>query len=374
MDDHSVIGGQANGARAAARDRRRARFLPLLASGFLLAACQSPLPEVHIGKHVEVIAHEGGRGLYLGDSVAAFQNALELGVDVLDLDVVPGKEQGPEGRPGHQRPVPLVWGDLTADSSKCDGQFTGQPLKELTFAQVDTLVCDKAASRFPGQKTESGNKIAVLSQVFNLIDRRSKFTFDIEIRTVPNDASSSTPEQAAGSVLAESVKDHREGQVRIKSFDWRNLDFVRKQNPKIRLIALYDEKTFFPGSPWLGSVDYAAVGGDPVKAAQQIGAEALSPCYTTAGCAGSTPPGPGAPLLDKGLVDRAHKAGIKVVPWTVNDEKAMAGLIDLGVDGIVTDYPDRLREVLKSKGLEAPDPYKPPVAKTLQKNPPGLDN
>ena len=374
MDEHSVIGGRKNNAHERASAPRRARFWPLLAAGFLLAACQPPAAQTHMARRVEVIAHEGGRGLSFENSLGAFQNALELGVDVLDLDIVPGKQQGPEGQAGFLRPAPLVWSDLTAPSSKCDGQFVGQPLKDLTFAQVYTTVCDKASSRFPGQKTESGNRIAVLSEIFNLVDRRSKFAFDVEIRTVPNDASSSTPEQAAGAVLSESAKDHREGQIRIKSFDWRNLDFVRKQDPKIRLIALYDERTFFPGSPWLGSVDYAAVGGDPVKAAQQIGAEAISPCYTTAGCAGATEPGPGSPLLDKALVDRAHAAGVKVFPWTVNDEKAMGDLIDLGVDGIVTDHPDRLRDVLKSKGLEIPDPYKPPVAKTLQKNPPGLDN
>lgn len=375
MDEHSVIGGREDGAHEQSRAPRRARFWPLLAAGFLLAACQAPPPQqTHTGKRVEVIAHKGGRGLYAEDTLAAFQNALTLGVDVLDLDIVPGKGQGAEGQAGFQRPTPLVWNDLTASPSKCDGQFAGRPLKDLTFAQVETLVCDRASSRFPGQRTGSDNTIAVLSEVFNLIDRRSKSTFDIEIRTVPNDASSSTPEQAAGAVLAESEKDHREGQIRIKSFDWRVLDAVRKQNPKVRLIALYDESTFFPGSPWLGSVDDAEAGGDPVKAAQQIGAEAISPCYTTAGCAGRAEPGPGSPLLDKALVERAHAGGIKVFPWPVNDEKAMGDLVDLGVDGIVTDYPDRLRDVLVSKGLDVPDPYKPPVAKTLQKKLPGLDN
>ncbi|WP_084206707.1 glycerophosphodiester phosphodiesterase family protein [Segniliparus rugosus] len=372
MDDHSVIGGPENGVHTGARPARRVRLWPLLAAGLALTACQPPVPQVQIGKRVEVIAHEGGRGLNLGDSLAAFQSALDLGVDVLDLDIVPGKAQGADELVGYQRPAPLVWGDLTASASKCNGKYVGQPLKDLTFAQVFTMVCDKASPSFPDQKAVSGNKIALLQQVFNLVNRRSKFTFDIQIHTVPNDPSSSTPEQATEAVLLESKRDHREGQIRVKSFDWRNLDLIRQQNPKVTLIAMYDERTFFSGSPWLGSVDYAAVGGDPVKAAQRIGASILSPCYTTAGCAGPTPPGPGSPLLEKALVDRAHAAGLKVIPWTVNDEKAMSDLVDLGVDGIVTDYPDRLRKVLKAKGIDVPDPYKPPVAKTLEKNPPGL--
>jgi glycerophosphoryl diester phosphodiesterase len=374
MDQHSVVGEPEKSASAHLRGAGRMRFWPLVAAGFLLAGCQQNLPHVDMGKRVDVIAHEGGRGLYFEESLGAFQNALDLGVDALDLDVVIAKEQGPEGAAGYNRPAPLVWNAFVADAAKCSGPGVGQPLKDLTFAQVYLLNCDKASSRFPGQKADPGSKIALLGQVFDLVDRKSKFTFDVEVRTVPNDGASPTPEQATSSVVSEAFNSHREGQVRIKSFDWRNLAVARQQNSKIQLVAMYDERTFFAGSPWLGPVDYNAVGGDPVKAAQKLGAEGISPCYTKAGCAGEDEPGPGSPLIDKALVDRAHAAGLKVFPWTVNDKKAMSDLIDMGVDGIVTDYPDRLRDVLRSKGLGVPETYKPPFHQTLQKNLPGLDN
>lgn len=374
MDQHSVVGGSENGASAHLRGTGRMRFLPLVAAGFLLAGCQPDLPHADMGKRVEVIAHEGGRGLYYEESLGAFQNALDVGVDALDLDVVTAKAQGEQGEPGYNRPAPLVWNAFAADAAKCSGPGVGQPLKDLTFAQVFLLHCDKASSRFPGQKADAGNKIALLGQVFDLVDRTSKFAFDVQVRTVPNDSASPTPEQATSAVVSEAFNRHREGQVRIKSFDWRNLEIARQQNSKIQLVAMYDERTFFAGSPWMGTVDYNTVGGDPVKAAQQLGAMGISPCYTTAGCAGEDEPGPGSPLMDKALVDRAHAAGLKVFPWTVNDKKAMSDLIDMGVDGIVTDYPDRLRDVLRSKGLDVPQAYKPPFHQTLQKNPPGLDN
>ena len=61
--------------------------------------------------------------------------------------------------------------------------------------------------------------------------------------------------------------------------------------------------------------------------------------------------------LRKADLDEAHRLGLRVVVWTVNDPAEMASLIDLGVDGIITDYPDRLRKVMAEKGLALPPPY-----------------
>ena len=60
------------------------------------------------------------------------------------------------------------------------------------------------------------------------------------------------------------------------------------------------------------------------------------------------------------MVDAAHEVGMKVIPWTVNDKATMYQLIDHGVDGIITDYPDRLREVMKEHKFKMPKGYKAP--------------
>jgi glycerophosphoryl diester phosphodiesterase len=316
-----------------------------------------------------VVAHEGGRGLYPGDSLAAFRHALDLGVTALDVDVAFTQESGTRGVPGFNAGSVVAWNELTIDPARCSGRYAGRPLKDITFADVYSMVCEGASPRFPQQQTVPDNKIALLEQVFDLVDMVDKnppVKFNIRIRTEPGNAFSVTPEHAAAAVLDQIAKDKRQKQVQIESFDWRVLELIKKQEPQIPIVALYDEKTFISGSPWLGSVDYDAVGGDPVKAAQRLGAAIISPCYTTAGCASGSSPSPGAPLIGKSLVDKAHAAGIAVVPWTVNDKEAMAGLIDLGVDGIVTDYPDRLREVLTSKGRQVPGKYTGPVPKTLE--------
>ena len=63
---------------------------------------------------------------------------------------------------------------------------------------------------------------------------------------------------------------------------------------------------------------------------------------------------PNSSSIDFGAVKRAHDVGLQIVPWTVNETADMRRLIDWGVDGIITDYPDRLREVMKERGIGLP--------------------
>ncbi len=80
--------------------------------------------------------------------------------------------------------------------------------------------------------------------------------------------------------------------------------------------------------------------------------------------AGSSPQGPvvWSPAFRELTVEQvkeAHALGLKVLPWTVNQPEDMARLIDMQVDGIITDYPDRLRTVMQTRGMPLPEPVKP---------------
>jgi glycerophosphoryl diester phosphodiesterase len=109
-----------------------------------------------------------------------------------------------------------------------------------------------------------------------------------------------------------------------------------------------------PGaSPWLGGIDIDDFGGDPVAAVESFGADAISPLHGE--------PQAGAvywpdyrPFTTRDMVRRAHRAGLEVIPWTVDDRPTMEKLIDDGVDGLITDYPDRLRQVLEDRGHQLP--------------------
>ena len=66
------------------------------------------------------------------------------------------------------------------------------------------------------------------------------------------------------------------------------------------------------------------------------------------------------PYTTAAMVREAHARGMAVVPWTVDDPATMASLIDIGVDGLITNYPDRLRTVVASRGLKLPKPSREP--------------
>ncbi|MGH3543621.1 MAG: glycerophosphodiester phosphodiesterase family protein, partial [Mycobacterium sp.] len=129
--------------------------------------------------------------------------------------------------------------------------------------------------------------------------------------------------------------------VEIQSFDWATLLLVRQAQPSIPVVALWNETTWRPDSPWLAGINPAVV-GDPITAAMMVGANILSPAHT---------------LADNALIDRAHALGLKVIPWTINDADTMRAQIAAGADGIITDRPAILRAVLAELGMPLPPAY-----------------
>lgn len=161
-------------------------------------------------------------------------------------------------------------------------------------------------------------------------------------------------------VAREVARSGLDERVTIHSFDWGALMRMREVAPKLPIIALTNGDQFLqpgrPGaSPWLGGVDiddFDDFDGDLI-AVRSFGADGLSPVH-------GSPQGGGitdsdyVPYTTKRMVHDAHRAGIKVIPWTVDDAATMHKLIDDGVDGIITDYPDRLREVCRVLDVRAP--------------------
>ena len=93
--------------------------------------------------------------------------------------------------------------------------------------------------------------------------------------------------------------------------------------------------------------------GDLVAAASSLGFDAISPVHGTPQNSTVTDPGY-VPYVTADMVQRAHAAGMQVIPWTVDDKPTMRALIGAGVDGLITDYPDRLREVMAESGMKLP--------------------
>ncbi|MEB3021627.1 glycerophosphodiester phosphodiesterase family protein [[Mycobacterium] crassicus] len=263
-------------------------------------------------------SHRGGRGETTESSLRAFAKSLELGVSTLELDIVLTRDA-----------QPLVWHDPVIEPEKCtdtgpafagDPQYpyVGKRVGDLTLAQVRTVDCGRLLPQFPNAEVVRGNVIATLPEVFALAGHTA-VRYNIETK-VDADNQRQIVEVILAAVRAAGKLDS----VEIQSFDWTTLPLVRAAEPAIPLVALWEE------------------GADPIAGAVSVGADIVSPDYS---------------VVDRAFVDRAHAAGLRVIPWTVNDPGAMRLQIAAGVDGLITDYPSRLRAVLAELGMPLPRAY-----------------
>jgi glycerophosphoryl diester phosphodiesterase len=332
-----------------------ARLGAALASVAILAAPQTASAQAPA---FDLQTHRGGRGETTEESLRAFAKSLELGVSTLELDIVITKDG-----------QPLVWHDPTIDAEKCTDTgpaFAGDPaypyvgrlVHELTLVEIGTLDCGKQLAEFPCAEVVWGNKIATLPQVFALADSyRAGVHYNIETKVKADQPSSSAdPQQFVDVILAAVRSAGKVDRVEIQSFDWRTLPMVHQADPSIPLVALYNEETWAPDSPWLAGIN-ATVVGDPMIGALMVGANIVSPRHQL--------------VTGKPYVNHAHSLGLKVIPWTVNDADAMRELIGYGVDGIITDYPTLLRNVLSELGTPLPPTYH--RAKGEANTDPGVD-
>ncbi|WP_163726041.1 glycerophosphodiester phosphodiesterase [Mycolicibacterium psychrotolerans] len=330
-----------------------------MVASVVLAGFFGSAPAAAAATDFDLQAHRGGRGETTEESLRAFAKALELGVTTLELDIVLSRD-------GH----PMVWHDPVIQADKCtdtapaspdDPQYpyVGKLVWELTSAQLHTLDCGKLLSGFPQAEVVKGNKIATLPEVFALADSyRAGVRYNIETKIEADKPEMSAPPALFVDVILAAVRAAgKQDLVEIQSFDWRTLPLVRAAAPSIPRVALWDETTFVPGSAWLNGIDPAVI-GDPIIAATLVGANILSPGYSVP--YGQVPGDPGFALVaDAEFVSRAHGLGLTVIPWTINDPGAMRAQIAAGADGIITDYPTRLRAVMAELGMPLPPAYRP---------------
>jgi glycerophosphoryl diester phosphodiesterase len=335
----------------------------LLAAAPALAAPQGHRPLPAPGPNLfDVEAHCGGIGLTTENTLEAFQKAMELGVTTLELDVQI-TEDG-QAVVTHDRRVSAQKCHDTAPAAPGDPEFpyVGDFVKNLTLAQVQTLDCGQALPNFPTQEVIAGARMPLLKQVFALVKcHQGNHTWlNVETKVEAGAPQETAPREQFVQITAEEIR--RAGllnRVTIQSFDWGAAIRMREVEPWLPIVALTNGDFLQVGqpgaSPWLGGIDVDDFDGSYVRAADSFGADALSPVHGNP--QGGTVNDPGyVPFTTLELVSEAHARGMAVVPWTIDDKPTMASLIDAGVDGIITDYPDRLRELLAERGMELPKP------------------
>jgi glycerophosphoryl diester phosphodiesterase len=323
----------------------------------LAGACGAPAAKPAGAKEAtpmfDLQAHRGGRGLRPENTLAAFRHALGLGVSTLELDC--GVTRDGVVVVSHDTRLNP---DITRDA---EGQFLAAPgerIGALAFAELERFDVGRInpasgyAKGFPEQQPSDGERVPRLADVFALVaaSGNAAVRFNIETKIEPTDPEGTVPPDHFVLALLSAIRGAgMESRVTIQSFDWRTLVLLKKVAPEIETVALTDqqpdEDTMEAGkpgaSPWLGGLDVDEHGGSVPKTVAALGAGTWSPHALD---------------LTPENIAEAHALGLKIVPWTVNEPKDMARALAAGVDGLITDYPDRLRALLESKGMAVPAP------------------
>jgi glycerophosphoryl diester phosphodiesterase len=328
-----------------------AAFALVLVSGCMSVAVNVPQPVEKPAFDLQ--GHRGTRGLRPENSLAGFSHALSIGVTTLELDC--GVTKDGVVVVSHDR---VLNPDHTRDAAGAFLEKAGPVVHEVTYAELRQYDVGRIrpgsdyAARFPEQKPVDGERIPRLADVFALVRESGNGTvrFNIETKIDPTQpGDTATPEVFVEAVVAAIREGGMEARATIQSFDWRTLVVARRLAPEIAIVALTDqqpdEDTMEIGkagaSAWLGGFDVDDHGGSVPRTVKALGAQVWSPHALD---------------LTPALVAEAQTLGLKVIPWTVNEPKDMERAIALGIDGLITDYPDRLRALLESKGIRVPSP------------------
>ncbi|MET8335645.1 glycerophosphodiester phosphodiesterase family protein [Streptosporangium canum] len=301
--------------------------------------------------HAEIHGHRGARGLRPENTLPGFACALELGVDALELDVALTADRRLVLT--HDLTVSAVTSADTRPARYDDPLFpyVGRPVGELTLAQLRTLDCGVRLPRHPEdrfvrtQTPVPDTRMPTLGAVLGLVDAYGAdgVRLHVELKSDPTRPElSADPREFTEMVVAELDRHHRLGGAAILSFDWRVLEISRSLAPATRRYALIERATM--DSVWLNGLRLEDFDGDIPAAAVAAGGTTLSPEHV---------------LVDQELARLAEKAELPLVPWTVNEPGRAAELLDLGVAGLVTDYPDRMRALWADRGMPVPAPVIP---------------
>ena len=304
-----------------------------------LAACSSPRPLDERAPPVAVErfalpggfdaqGHRGARGLLPENTVAGMLRALDSGMTTLELDL----SVTADGVVvlSHE---PWMSADICSHpdgSPVAAGEAESLLIYRMTLAQAQAFDCgSRGNARFPEQNSMPAHKPA-LSDVIAAADAHARQTgrplpfYNVETKSRPtwDGERHPAPDAFAALVIATADRAGALERTTIQSFDVRTLRSARRLDPRVPLALLVDD-------------------GAPYETPQQ-GADVL----------GFSPDvwSPYHQFVTPARVREAHAMGMRVVPWTVNDAAQMADLIAMGVDGLITDYPNRLRTVLDTAG------------------------
>ncbi|WP_129717544.1 glycerophosphodiester phosphodiesterase family protein [Pedobacter sp. SYP-B3415] len=293
-------------------------FNVLVLSALVLAGCAGLKNRSKKAVEFDTQAHRGGRGLMPENTIPAMLHAVDLGVRTLEMDL--GMSKDKQVIVTHDPYVNTLF--VTPPKG---AEITQEEGKKLYWYSMDYAFIKqyetglKPYALFPRQQKVSTH-IPLLSELIDQVEQHArrkgrKMFYDMEIKSQPAGDNIKHPEipEFCDRVVDLLKTKKVLNRTVIQSFDVRALKYIHGKYPKVVLSYLVDKKT----APRV-SENLDALGFTPVW---------YSPEHSTVTAA---------------MTNACHSKGIKVLPWTANTREDIARLKALGVDGIISDYPDLL--------------------------------
>jgi glycerophosphoryl diester phosphodiesterase len=274
-------------------------------------------------KEVNIQGHRGCRGLFPENTIEAFEYAMKLGVSTLEMDIVLTSEG-----------IPVVSHDPYMHHRVCRTPQNTPIAKEeekdhnifkMTLDECQSYICGSDQHpKFPYQHTTASRKPALSEVVELILNNTNPIDLNIEIKSRPSwDLEfHPSPAEYVRNFLKHFDSAEIKGQVTVQSFDARVMEELHLQNPDLKLVYLSEERL--------------------MSAEKKLDELSFKPFAF----------GPNYHSVNGKMVRWCRENGVHLSVWTVNREKTVRKLIELGVTDIITDYPDMALKVLNELEIE----------------------
>ena len=295
-------------------------------------------------EHIKIYGHRGARGDLPENTLKSFKYLFENGISAYETDIVLSKDL-----------IPVINHDfrlnptLTKDSE--GNWITNDDIKiyDLTYEQLSKFTIgsinkqSKYGRKFNNQKNLPQQKIPKLSKLLDLTSKNlsDNLVINLEIKSTPIEKNlTPNPDEMVKLIMDDVNRFELNDKIIFSSFDWRILNEIKETYPKISRAYLTSEKKgkIYDKSPWLNFMPlYDSDVNELPRLIKTLGGKAWHPKHID---------------INKDVVGISHEVGLPVNVWTVNEEFEMLKMIDYGVDGIITDYPLRLKKLCERKNIK----------------------
>ena len=297
--------------------------------------------------YIKIYGHRGARGDLPENTLESFKYLFKNNINAYETDILISKDL-----------IPVITHDFRLDPSFTkdnEGNWiTDENIIIFDLSYDELLKFDVGAlnklsrygRRFVNQKTLENQKIPKLSELLDLSSKNlsENLLINLEIKSTPDEENlTPTPEEMVKLVMQEVNKSNLQNKIIISSFDWRTLTEIKNLYPEISRAYLSFQQqtgikiknTIYNRSPWMSFLPFFEKYELP-KIIKSQGGKAWHPYHKD---------------ITKKLVEISHQEDLPVNVWTVNEEYDMLKMIEYSVDGIMTDYPLRLKELCDKENI-----------------------